>query len=100
MRDLHAASIGGNERKGTGWSAALTGTALNELRVRVAVVQVRVVRMSMCQWRMHMPMRMRPTYHLSVGMLVLMMFVVHMTVLMVERVVCMLVAVPFGQMQV
>ena len=62
----------------------------------VPVMQVRVVRMGMTQWRMAMPMRMRfadrPVMRVPV------MPVVAMTVLVFERLVRMLVLMPFGEM--
>jgi hypothetical protein len=62
----------------------------------VPVMQVRVVRMGMTQWRMAMPMRMRladqPLMRVPVVR------VVSMAVLVFERLVRMLVLVAFGEM--
>lgn len=76
------------------------GAEITALRVRVPMMQVGIVRVPMYHRHMLVGVRMSPVHSFVGRMLVLMMFVVSMTMLMLERLVCMLMTVSFCEMQV
>lgn len=67
--------------------------------MRVAVMGVGHVRMAMAQARMAMAMNMRLARRIARGVDMLMMFVMNMTMGVLERHVHMLMIVPLSQMQ-
>ena len=66
----------------------------------VTMMQVRIVWVCMTYGVMPMPMRMRLADRIVRAVLVLMMFVMDMSVLVIQRLVLVFMCVRFGQMQV
>ena len=78
----------------------IRGTTALAAVVRVLMVEVRIVRMPMDKRCVAVPMRMLPFCCSARGMLVLMVAVVRMVVFVLDLPMFMLVAMPFGQVEV
>jgi hypothetical protein len=82
--------------RGASAPLSFTGSGSRPSAVVVPVVQVRIVRMLVAHWFVAVPMGMRFGHRTVVHMLV--MVVMHVGMFVFERVVGMVMLVPFGEM--
>jgi hypothetical protein len=97
---MDLASLSSEVSPGVGRSPGESVRCCPVSTVRMPVVQVGIVRMPVHHRHMAMAVRMSLVRRLAGRMLVLMMFIVNVAVLMRDRLVHVLMAVPFRQMQV